>query len=111
MGLPLNTPAEDDIYGGRDPRDIPFYSIREAALCLDLNPATLRTWALGRKYPVRAGQRTADALLELPDAGNPMLSFVNLMEAQFLRAREMARGNRERSPGRRRPPSSSALPG
>jgi hypothetical protein len=41
MGLPLSTPAGDDIYGGRDPRDIPFYAIREAALCLDLNPATL----------------------------------------------------------------------
>lgn len=86
MGLPLPTPAGEDIYGGRNPRDIPFYGIREAALCLDLNPATLRTWALGRKYPVRAGQRTADALLELPDPANAMLSFVNLMEAQFLRA-------------------------
>lgn len=86
MGLPRPTPAGDDIYGGRDPRDIPFYGIREVALCLDLNPATLRTWALGRKYPVQAVQRTADALLELPDAADPMLSFINLMEAQFLRA-------------------------
>jgi uncharacterized protein (DUF433 family)/DNA-binding transcriptional MerR regulator len=86
MEFPLSTPAGDDIYEGRDPRDIPFYAIREASLCLDLNPATLRTWALGRNYPVRTGQRTADALLELPDVGNPMLSFVNLMEAQFLRA-------------------------
>jgi len=75
-----------DIYGGRDPRDIAFYAIREAALCLDVNPATLRTWALGRKYRVRSGQKKAEALLELPELGNPMLSFVNLMEAQFLRA-------------------------
>lgn len=75
-----------DIYGGRDPRDVPFYAIGEAALCLDLNPATLRTWAFGRRYPVRAGQKRADAILELPDPTKPMLSFVNLMEAQFLRA-------------------------
>jgi hypothetical protein len=46
MGLPLTKPTGDDIYGGRDPRDIPFYAIREAALCLDLNPAMLRTWAV-----------------------------------------------------------------
>ncbi len=86
MGLPVATSADVDIYAGRDPRDIPFYAIGEAALCLDLNPATLRTWAVGRIYPVRAGQRKAEALLELPEPGNPMLSFVNLMEAQFLRA-------------------------
>ena len=75
-----------DIYGGRDPRDIPFYAIREAALCLDVNPATLRTWALGRSYQVRSGEKKAEAVLELPEPENPMLSFVNLMEAQFLRA-------------------------
>jgi uncharacterized protein (DUF433 family)/DNA-binding transcriptional MerR regulator len=76
-----------DIYGGRDPRDIPFYAVREAALCLDVHPATLRTWALGRKYRVRSGEKkTAEALLELSQPGTPMLSFVNLMEAQFLRA-------------------------
>lgn len=86
MAPPLTTPAGDDIYGGRDPRQIPFYGIREAALCLDLNAGTLRTWALGRRYPVRSGHKTAVALLELPEPKNPMLSFVNLMEAQFLRA-------------------------
>ncbi len=78
--------AEVDIDGGRDPRGIPFYAVREASLCLDLSPATLRTWAIGRKYHVRSGQKKAEALLELPEPGNPMLSFVNLMEAQFLRA-------------------------
>jgi uncharacterized protein (DUF433 family) len=76
----------EDIYGGRDPRDIPFYSVREASLCLNLNAATLRTWAIGRTYAVQSGRRTAGALLELPDRRVPMLSFINLMEAQFLKA-------------------------
>jgi uncharacterized protein (DUF433 family) len=75
-----------NIYGGRDPREIAFYPVREAALCLDLNPATLRTWALGRKYAVRTGHKSARPLLELPKPRDPMLSFINLVEAQFLRA-------------------------
>jgi uncharacterized protein (DUF433 family) len=83
-GSPDTDPG--DIYEGRDPRQIPFYSLQEAALCLDVKPATLRTWALGRVYPVQSGKRVAEPLLELPKPSVPSLSFLNLMEAQFLRA-------------------------
>lgn len=69
-----------------DLRDIPAYTIGEAAQYLRLPKGTLSSWALGRTYPTRSG--TARALPPLVIAGkNPaMLSFTNLVEAHILAA-------------------------
>jgi hypothetical protein len=42
----------NDIYGGKNPRDIPNYSIGDAAHYLKIPAATIRSWTVGRNYPV-----------------------------------------------------------
>ena len=75
-----------DIYGGRDPREIPAYSITEAARYVRLAPATLRSWVIGRSYPRRDGTAFFPPLIQPPDSVENMLSFSNLVEAHVLRS-------------------------
>jgi uncharacterized protein (DUF433 family) len=67
--------AKVDLYRGRDPRDVPTYSIREAASYMRLPPTTLRQWVSGgaRVIPLAGGRP-------------PLLSFWNLVEAYVLAA-------------------------
>ncbi len=74
-----------DIYGGQDPRDIPIYSFPEAAHYLRLPYSTLRSWVVGRDYPVRAGTARFEPVIRLSDPTAPALSFTNLVEAHVLR--------------------------
>jgi len=74
-----------DVYGGYDPRDIPAYSIFEAARYLLIPVGTLRSWLLGRKYQVRGIQKYSKPLIELPNSEIKQLSFTNLVEAHVLR--------------------------
>ena len=39
-----------DIYGGQDPRDIPSYSIVDAARYLRIPAGTISSWTIGRIY-------------------------------------------------------------
>ncbi|MDB4979717.1 MAG: hypothetical protein JWM82_469 [Myxococcales bacterium] len=71
-----------DIYGGKDPRELPRYSTAEAAHYLRLPRATLKTWVQGRV--ARDGHR-AEAVIRLP-AESGLLSFQNLVEAHVLSA-------------------------
>ena len=73
-----------DIYGGRDPREIPAYNIAEAARYVRLAPATLRSWVIGRSYPRRDGTAFFYPLIQPPDSSENMLSFSNLVEAHVL---------------------------
>jgi uncharacterized protein (DUF433 family) len=82
----LKKRAIPEIYGGEDPRELPAYSIAEAAHYLLIPPATLRSWMLGRKYPVKAGQHFFKPVLILPNPSRPQLSFINLVEAHVLDA-------------------------
>lgn len=50
-----------DIYGGKNPRDLPLYAIAEAARVVRIHPATLRTWVLGRSYATRDAPQRAVA--------------------------------------------------
>ena len=43
-----------DIYGGRDPRDVPTYSIKDAARFLIIPSTTLYSWVTGQTYLTRA---------------------------------------------------------
>jgi uncharacterized protein (DUF433 family) len=67
-------------------RELPAYSIAEAAHYLRMPTATLRSWVLGRYYPAGHEQRFFRPVIELPDRGRPRLSFVNLVEAHVLDA-------------------------
>jgi uncharacterized protein (DUF433 family) len=75
-----------DIYGGKDPRDIPVYSIAEAAKYIHLAPATLRSWIRGRPYQRRDGVAYFRPPIQLSDPAINHLSFWNLVEAYVLRA-------------------------
>jgi uncharacterized protein (DUF433 family) len=67
-----------DLYGGRDPRDVPAYSFREVALSVDVPVSTLRAWCLG--------QSNFAHVLSLPDDWTDYhaLSFFNLLEANVI---------------------------
>lgn len=70
----------------RDPREVPAYGIPEAAGYLGVPVATLRSWVIGRHYPVAAGKKFFSPIIELADRNNRRMSFVNLVEAHVLNA-------------------------
>jgi uncharacterized protein (DUF433 family) len=70
-----------------DPREVPAYGIDEAALYLQVPPATLRSWVLGRDYPVKKGRARFQPLIRpASEDGVRLLSFLNLVEAHVLSA-------------------------
>jgi uncharacterized protein (DUF433 family) len=69
-----------------DLRDNPAYTITEAARYLRLPAATLRSWVLGRSYPVVGGDGHFDPLIRPASQQPPFLSFWNLIEAHVLRS-------------------------
>src|SRR5688572_1911763 len=69
-----------------DPREMPAYGLREAAHYLQLPPATLKSWVMGRFYPTQRGRRFFKPVIQLPDKDVPLLSFDNLAEAHVLSA-------------------------
>lgn len=75
-----------ELYRGRDPREIPLYTVAEAAGYLHLPRATLRSWVDGRTYTASGEERRPPRLIERPDPGDDRLSFNNLVEAHVLRA-------------------------
>jgi uncharacterized protein (DUF433 family) len=74
--------ANDIAYAGMDPRDVPAYSIAEAARYLGVAVSTLRRWVVSGR------------LTKLADPERCFLSFRNLVEAQALDT------GRRRQPGR-----------
>ncbi len=73
-----------DIYGGREARDMAFYAPADAARILRVNPATIGTWAFGRKYKTLDGPQPWPALIEAADPEAKRLSFRNLVELYVL---------------------------
>jgi uncharacterized protein (DUF433 family) len=69
-----------------DPREMPAFTLAEAAHYLRIPHATLRSWVRGRYYPTERGRRFFKPIIELPDHELPSLSFVNLVEAHVLDA-------------------------
>lgn len=64
------------LYGGRDPRALPNYSLTEAAAYLRIPRSTLRAWLLG--------QGEFKAVLDIAQRSPTTLSFLNLVEAHVL---------------------------
>lgn len=75
-----------DIYGGRNPVDIPAYALAEAAHNLQLTQATVHSWVLGRNYPTGAGVQRFEPLIRIIDPVAHLLSFRNLVELHVLSA-------------------------
>lgn len=77
-----------DLYGGLDPRNIPTYSIGDAARYLRIPSSTISSWTIGYSYPVKDGSNFFHPLIELTKGKNKpyLLSFTNLVEVHVLRA-------------------------
>ena len=75
-----------DLYGGIDPRDIPTYSMGDAAHYLRIPAATIRSWIVGRNYQTSKGSRKFKPLISTRDRKPRLLSFTNLIEIHVLRA-------------------------
>jgi uncharacterized protein (DUF433 family) len=69
-----------------DPRQEPAYTVPEAAHYLQIPAATLRSWTVGRRYPVQEGERFFEPVIVVASLYPAMLSFVNLVEAHVLDA-------------------------
>lgn len=74
-----------DIYGGADPREVPNYSIPEAARYLRVPEATLRAWVRGTTYGAGSAKTSFEPLLAL-QGDSRLLTFTNLVEAHVLNA-------------------------
>ena len=67
-----------------DVRKAPAYSVAEAAHYLRMPEETLRSWVVGRIYPVFGKSKRSRSLITLDDPGRRYLSFINLVEAHVL---------------------------
>ena len=76
--------GRNSLYGGKDPRELPAYTIADASRYIHVPQATLRSWFLGRTY--RKAGAEFGPLLAPAGAAAPHLSFLNLVEAHVLRA-------------------------
>ena len=84
LAMPFKTHTNQAV--ADDPREMPAYSLAEAAHYLRIPLATLRSWVRGRYYPIERGKRFFKPVIELPDPKLASLSFVNLVEAHVLDA-------------------------
>lgn len=75
-----------DLYGGIDPRDIPSYSIGDAARYLRIPAGTIRSWTVGRSYQTLNGSKEFKPLISIRNSKPRLLSFTNLIEVHVLRA-------------------------
>ena len=74
------------IFNTTDPRDIPAYSISEAAHYLGVPSSTLRSWFAGQTYSHQGVSRQFRAVIRPADPKRLGLSFSNLVEAYVLTA-------------------------
>ena len=74
------------IYGGRDPRDLPIYTLDEGAFILGLPRTTLQAWTFGKNWHEDTGRERIYVPLIIPPerTDRMMLSFTNLIEAYVL---------------------------
>jgi uncharacterized protein (DUF433 family) len=70
-----------DIWDCADPREVPAYTIPEAAHYLCIPVATLRAWVLGQR-----GKHNFKQVIDLSFPESRLLSFFNLAEAHVLRS-------------------------
>jgi uncharacterized protein (DUF433 family)/transposase-like protein len=81
------------LYYDRDPRDVPLYSVSEAASYLQIPPATLHQWL---KWEVDLSQpepRPVEPIVLLPDPEAKELSFFNLVEVHLLQVLRLVSGD------------------
>src|SRR5713101_7631257 len=78
-----------DLYGGKNPREMPLYPVDLAAKMLLLPLSTLKVWVFGAYWHDRKTGRTRHfepLIMPPPENDQRMLSFVNLVEAHVLKS-------------------------
>jgi uncharacterized protein (DUF433 family) len=74
------------IFGDIDPREVPLYTVRQAAHYLGDPASTVRAWTVGQDYPKAHGRRGRfKPLIKLRPGRPARLTFNNLIEAYVLR--------------------------
>lgn len=76
----------NSLYGGKDPREIPAYSIGDAARYLRIPSSTIRAWTAGYHYRIKDQQKFFRPLISIQEQKPLLLSFTNLVEVHVLRA-------------------------
>lgn len=69
-----------------DPREVPTYTLTEAAHYTSVPLQTLRSWVAGRSYQTSVGAKRSKPIIIRPNAKSPLLSFTNLVEIHILDA-------------------------
>lgn len=75
-----------NLYSRIDPRNIPVYSIKDAARYLQIPSSTVRSWTIGTYYPVQNGANFFEPPIVISQSKPYLLSFINLVEIHVLRA-------------------------
>jgi uncharacterized protein (DUF433 family) len=75
-----------DIYGGKDPRNIPSYSAADASRYLNIPYSTIRSWTVGYTYKVTDGSKEFKPVIGVKEKKPLALTFINLIEIHVLRA-------------------------
>jgi uncharacterized protein (DUF433 family) len=71
----------------KDPREVPAYTMGEAARYLGVSKSTLRSWFAGQTYSYHGERRMFERVIKPADPHPPLgLSFSNLVEAYVLTA-------------------------
>lgn len=74
------------LYRGKDPRNLPAYTLQEASRYTGVPFNTLQNWVLGRSYATESGKSFSKPLIIRSDQASSLLSFTNLIEAHVLNA-------------------------
>ncbi|MDE3156862.1 MAG: DUF433 domain-containing protein [Acidobacteriota bacterium] len=83
----MSKKVERDLYRGRDPRQIPAYTLLDAARYLHIPERTIRNWAYGYPYATKThGRRQTPPLIEPESGAAHDFSFFNLVELHVLAA-------------------------
>jgi uncharacterized protein (DUF433 family) len=75
-----------EFYNKVDLRNIPTYSIKDAAQYLRIPVSTVRSWTIGLNYRTKEGSKFFSPLIEVPKHKPYLLSFTNIVEIHVLRA-------------------------
>jgi hypothetical protein len=79
--------TDRDPYRGRDPRQIPAYTLFDAARYLHVPARTIQNWAYGYPYATKTGgRRRTPPLIDAESGSGHDFSFFNLVELHVLAA-------------------------
>ncbi len=89
MDSKVTTEMVEKFYGGEDPRDMPMYTIAEAARHIRTPYSTVYSWLKGRSYSGASGTKRSEPVIS---HSGGQLSFYVLVELHIIRGLRELRG-------------------